>query len=124
MPNNATNHSHACIAVRAYLKTRGYRFRSNLATMNPGRADLTVWGQGGVTLELEIKTGRGKQSDNQRAEQIALDKRLALYRVAVINKQPGQRIYDMMDVILALKELDRLNALLLGALGMKDKPQQ
>ena len=114
---NAATHSLACIAVRGYLKTHGYRFRSNLATMNPGRADLTVWGiMGAVTLELEIKTGKGKQSPNQRAEQIALDKRLALYRVATVGKLANGR-WDMAAVDAALRDLDRLNALLLEALG-------
>jgi hypothetical protein len=115
---NSATHSLACIAVRGYLKTHGYRYRSNLATMSPGRADLTVWGTGACVLELELKTGKGKQSEAQRAEQIALDKRLALYRVATVNKD-GNR-YDMAQVADALRELDRLNALLLGMKQTKD----
>jgi hypothetical protein len=111
MPNNANQHSHACIAVRAYLKSNGYRFRSNLATMNPGRADLTVWGQGAVTLELEIKTGKGKLSSDQQAERNALFNRKALYKTATVNKLPNGR-YDMKEVFEALLIMDNFNTIL------------
>lgn len=109
MPSNASQHAAACNSVRHHLESRGYRQRRNLACL-PGRADFTVWGQGAVTLELEIKTGQGKQSPAQRNEQAALTSRGALYRAAIVNKA-GAR-YDMAQVDAALAELDRLNDLL------------
>ncbi|MDD5395181.1 MAG: hypothetical protein PHE17_19335 [Thiothrix sp.] len=107
--SNAKQHADACKSVKHHIEKLGYRQRRNLSVV-AGRADFTVWGQGAVTLELEIKTGRGYQSAGQKVEQRAIDARGALYRVATVNKS-GSR-YDMAEVDAALAEMDRLNEML------------
>ena len=119
MPCNARQHANACAAVKNHLERKGYRQRRNLASPVPGRADFTVWGMGACTLELEIKTGKAKQSRGQLIEQDALASRGALYRCATVGKLPNAQglitrngRWDMSQVDLALQEMDRLNLIL------------
>ena len=115
--NPAKQHSDACKAVRNHLRARGYIVYANLAVGRGGRADREVVGNGPCVLFLEIKTGAAKLSPGQREEQIILDKRMALYRMARVNHLPGSRNYDFSQVDAAVAELNRLNGILLAALG-------
>jgi len=111
MTSGSRQHSNACKAVHNHLDRQGYKYRPNLSSPgNTGRADMTVWGHGAVTLELEIKTGAGGLSSAQELEQKSLLTRGALYLVARVDKLPNGR-WDMSQVDMAVNKMDYLNAL-------------
>jgi len=122
-PNNARQHSNARKMMRQRCIKRGYKVIALVAVVK-GLSDTIILGNGPVALFLEVKTGKAELNTAQEVEQAIMDKHHRFYRKVRFNKYPGKNRYDYSENDAALAELDRLNGVLLRALGMKDKPQQ
>lgn len=83
-PAYKQTHSDLRQAVQDYLRLRGAVVYGNLGGLGQvrGRADLTACLRGGAYCDIEIKTGSGVQSREQREQQARVEQAGGIYILA------------------------------------------